>query len=78
MKELVTAVQSYALAHYADGKGWDYIIETYTDAELEELLREGGATTVSAAIQVAGETVGIWGERDAEAAAFRRNEAAGW
>lgn len=37
--ELVKVVREYALDHYESGRGWDYIVETYTD---EEILRAMG------------------------------------
>jgi hypothetical protein len=46
-EEILKAVKCHALQHY-DHEGWDYIVETYTDAELAELI--GNCRTVKGAI----------------------------
>ena len=77
IKEQVTAVKEYARAHYEDGKGWDYVIETMEDKDIETEL--GGAVeeifakylpdrpptkTAEEAIERVGELVGLWAEMD--------------
>lgn len=68
---LVEAVKQYAHDHYNDlGKGWDYIVETYTDDELAELVE--GARTPLGAIKKAAAVAKILAERraDIQATAF--------
>lgn len=48
--EVVAAVKAHAVANY-DQDGWDFIVETYTDAELAEALK--GCKTAKAGIRKA-------------------------
>jgi hypothetical protein len=59
-EELVKAVRDYAIAHY-EQDGWDYIVETYTDAELAEEI--GQAHTVKGAIAKVRRTARLLDER---------------
>lgn len=63
MNELVKAVREYAIEHYADGDGWDYVVEAYTDAEIAHEIRN--ARTAAGAIRKIGKIVGLFAERDA-------------
>lgn len=55
MTALVEAVKEHAQKNYNTG-GWDYVIETYEDEEIEEVI--AGATTVEEAIKLMGEEIG--------------------
>ena len=57
---LVKAVKEHAMAHYHQD-GWDYIVETYTDAELAEEI--GNARTVKGAIAKVARTARLLDER---------------
>ena len=57
---LVRAVKNHAHANYERG-GWDYIVETYTDAELAEAI--GSARTVAGAIRKVGAIARLLGDR---------------
>jgi len=54
--ELVEAVKAHAVDNYESG-GWDYLVECYSDAEVEELI--GKATTVKGAIKKVAKVMGI-------------------
>jgi len=51
MKEMVEAVKAHAVDHYEED-GWDYLVECYSDAEVEEML--GKCRTVAGAIKKVG------------------------
>lgn len=55
-QDLVEAVKQYALENYERG-GWDYVVETYTDADIEAAI--GRARTPAGAIRKVGAAVGI-------------------
>jgi hypothetical protein len=61
---LIQAVREHALEHYADGVGWDNIVEAYDDQDLLEIIQ--GAKTPEEAIAKAGEAVGIVAEYEAD------------
>ncbi len=63
MAALVAAVKEYANDHY-DEDGWDFIVECYGDAELEELL--GGARSVKTAIAKCHKTAKTQGDHRTE------------
>lgn len=63
VQELVKAVQDYAYAHYETG-GWDYIVETFEDEELAEII--GKARTVEGAIRKVRPYASGLGERRAD------------
>jgi hypothetical protein len=65
---LVAAVRAHAVAHYADEKGWDFVVESYTDAELWEVI--AGSESPAAAVAAAAEV--------AELLHDRRKDAGGW
>lgn len=48
---LVQAVIAYAMENYQKGRGWDVIVECFTDAELCELI--GRCRTEAGALKVA-------------------------
>ena len=72
IKEQVTAVKEYARTHYEDGEGWDYVIETMEDEDIEKEL--SGVLTSSSwtpptktseeAIEKMRVLVGLWAEMD--------------
>ena len=77
IKEQVVKVKEYARAHYEDGKGWDYVIETMDDEDIERELSgvveeifkpyfdgRPPTKTVEEAIERVGELVGLWSEVD--------------
>jgi hypothetical protein len=53
--EWIAAVKDYARAHYADGKGWDYVIECWDSRDIAEAI--GFAKTVKGAIWNVGRAV---------------------
>lgn len=66
MDELLAAVDSYAVTHYGDGAGWDYIVETYDRDELVEIITEAGATDAAAAIEAVRERAALHAMAEAE------------
>jgi hypothetical protein len=60
MQELVNAVKAHAYANY-ENDGWDYIVETFTDAELAKEI--GSVKSVDAAIAEVGKTTRLLDER---------------
>ena len=75
IKKLVEAVKAYANAHYEDG-GWDVVVECWTDKEITDHLLKLNCTTEAQAIKSFEGCVGVWAERQADAA-FHRREALG-
>ena len=71
MQEMVSAVKTYALAHYNEG-GWDSIVECYEDAELAEEILRGKCSSTEEAIAYVGKGCNVWDDyrRDIEATAF--------
>ncbi len=69
---MVLVVQKYALEHYNDGGGWDYIIETYTDSELQQLVEMCDYQTENEVIRYIGNICRMWAERDVTAHNFFR------
>lgn len=63
-QDLIKAVREHAEQHYSAGGGWDYIVESYTDKELWELI--AGSKTETQAIRKAGVWAGRLAERQAE------------
>ena len=57
MQDLIKSVRAHAIQNYEVG-GWDYIVESYDDEEIEEILTAAGVTTVEEAIEVMGRKVG--------------------
>lgn len=55
-QELVAEVRRYALDHYEQG-GWDYVVESYSDEEIEELI--AGAQTRLGALRKVSAVVGL-------------------
>jgi hypothetical protein len=62
--KMIAAVRKYALDHYEDGDGWDYVVEAWADGDILEVA--GNAKTFAEAIKLVGEEVGIIAEREAE------------
>lgn len=56
MEDLIKAVRAHALAHYEED-GWDYVVECYEDADLQQLIEEEGATTAEEAIKALGKVM---------------------
>jgi len=49
MNDFTAAVKAYALAHY-EIDGWDYVVETYEDAEILDVIKT--ARTPAGAIKM--------------------------
>lgn len=49
--EIIKAVKELAVKNYKKGHGWQVIVECYTDAEIEEELKEENITTKKAALK---------------------------
>ena len=47
--ELIDAVRAYSIAHY-EKDGWDYVVECYSDAQIEEIIKT--ARTAAGAIKM--------------------------
>ena len=62
--DLIRAVREHAQQHYSEGEGWDYILESYEDKDLWELI--AGSKTASQAVRKAGVWAGRLAEREAE------------
>lgn len=75
--EMIAAVRDYATEHYADGAGWDYVVEAMDDEQLAEII--GTAFTAKGAIKKVKKVVAVHASRDSEAkaAADHELEAAG-
>jgi hypothetical protein len=63
MKEMVEAVKAHAVEHYEED-GWDYLVECYSDGEVEELI--GKARTIAGAIKKVGKVMKDKGDYRAE------------
>lgn len=59
--ELVAAVKDYALDHYNEG-GWDVLVESYDDAEIEDELEAYNITTLTEALKHFAWRLGIHNE----------------
>jgi hypothetical protein len=68
-QELVEAVKEYAAANY-NKDGWDYIVETYDDAQIDKAI--GQARTANGAIKKVRWVATLLDDRrrDIEATAF--------
>lgn len=66
--ELVEQVKAHATEHYADG-GWDVVVECWDDAEIAEQI--GKARTLAGALAKFKPVVGVWADRQADAAHYR-------
>lgn len=64
--KLAEQLRQYALEHYNDG-GWDVIVECWADEDVDNVLKEEGATTLEQAVEVFRPLVGVWAERQADA-----------
>lgn len=62
MEEMVKAVRAFALEHY-DQNGWDFVVESWTDEDLREVLTDGGCQTVARAITEVGGHLRVLDER---------------
>ena len=69
MRALVDAVRKHACKHYEED-GWDYVVESYDDEELSDLIAD--AKTVEDAIANVKEIVSIINDQreDAQGEAF--------
>jgi hypothetical protein len=63
---MVAHVKRHAEAHY--NKGWDVVVETYTDDEIAEVI--AGCKTPRGAIRVMGQQVKLLNEREREIKSF--------
>jgi hypothetical protein len=68
-RDLVAAVKKHAAEHYEED-GWDYLVESYEDHEVAELI--GGAKTERGAIRKVAATMRLLDERrrDIQSTAF--------
>ena len=75
IKEQIEKVKEYARAHYEDGDGWDYVIETMEDKDIERELsgkvflmypqdNPPPTETAEEAIERIGWWVKLWAEAD--------------
>jgi hypothetical protein len=60
--EVREELKKFALDHYEEG-GWDFLIETYEDREIDEELELAGITTLTAAKKHFQDVLGIHDER---------------
>lgn len=61
MIQLIEEIKQYAYDNY--GKGWDVVVETMDDEEIEAAIVESGATTLNDAVKWFEEIpgpVGVW------------------
>jgi hypothetical protein len=61
---LVAAVRRHAEAHYDCDAGWDYVVETYEDVDIWEVI--AGSADAAEAIARMGEVAGLLEERRSE------------
>lgn len=51
VKKLVEAVQAHAIKHYAEGRGWDYVVECWGSDEIAaEIAKVGNVVNEADAI----------------------------
>jgi hypothetical protein len=50
MEEIIKALRAHAETHYNED-GWDYLVECFTDEEIEKILVEDNVTTLAQAIE---------------------------
>ena len=60
----IAAVKQYALTHYADGKGWDYVVEAWSDEDIAGAI--GAAKTLKGSIWNVGRAVRILADYEAD------------
>ena len=63
---LAKELMAHAEAHYNDG-GWDVIVECWELQQIDEVLAENGATTLTEAVAGFAFLVGVWADRQADA-----------
>ena len=56
MEQMIKAVREHALKNYENG-GWDVVVESYEDHEIQEIIEDAGAKTAKEAIKAVGTTV---------------------
>jgi hypothetical protein len=59
-EELIADVKEHALRYYANGKGWDYVIETMSDEDIAKHI--GKATSKYGARNRVYKVVSLWAE----------------
>lgn len=65
-KALVAAVRDHAHERYEEPGGWDFVIETLDDHEIEAELEREGISTADAAIAYYARLTALWDERRRE------------
>lgn len=63
--ELIKAVREHAEEHYSAGRGWDYVVECWSDEDIAKQIK--GANTARGAIRKVAQVVSIIAEREREA-----------
>lgn len=70
MNEMVAAVRKHAREHYTTG-GWDYVVESFDDEEIVEIIEDENATTTAGAIRAVGSVVALLDDRRSDIEATR-------
>ena len=63
MEKMIAAVLAHALQQYTEG-GWDYVVESWTDADIAEEIFD--CLSVAEAIDIVGQTVQVLDDRRRE------------
>lgn len=72
--EVLKAFRSHAEEHYEDG-GWDVIVECWSDSEIQEHVAQYNAQTLPEVLAAFRDVVGVYADRQAEAAYQREMSA---
>jgi len=56
MEQMIAAVRAHAIQQYTEG-GWDYVVESWTDADIAEEIFD--CQSVAEAIDIVGQTVQV-------------------
>lgn len=75
IQQLVDAVKQHATDHYTDG-GWDVVVEAWSDEQIADTLRSFHVppNSKAKAIAAVGEVVGVYADRQADAAQYRESD----
>ena len=63
MEKMIAAVRAHAIQQYTEG-GWDYVVESWTDADIAEEIFD--CLSVAEAIDIVGQTVQVLDDRRRE------------
>ena len=63
MEQMIASVRAHTIQQYTEG-GWDYVVESWTDADIAEEIFD--CLSVAEAIDIVGQTVQVLDDRRRE------------